>query len=85
MGRPVELTWYDEEGDLCVENLTLASDEDRLEDLANHLTPYVWTSKGEKVYTVGEMAEGKVVFADDVGIFDVVPEKIVHIKMLEDE
>jgi hypothetical protein len=84
VGKRVELTWVDKRNQKRTEQVWLASDDDPLIS-ADGQPMEVQISTGEMVDTVGELAEGKVMFADDNGLFGVDPHKVINITILEEE
>ena len=85
MGKPVELTWYDDEDAHCVEVVLLLSDDDIFRNKETGKPQEVMISDGNWVDNVSDFSEGiYVVFENETGVFRVDAKKIVNISVLED-
>ena len=74
MGKPIELTWRNRSGEVVVEYCMLVSDED----------PIGIVGIGEPTgKTVGDIANGNVMFEDGEGVFGIPPKDVINIRHLK--
>lgn len=81
MTKRVELTWIEIDGKQITQEVLLPRDEDEVFTACGE-PAIVETEKGF-VNTVGEIAQGRVMFVDDEGLFGIEPHRIKNIKMLD--
>lgn len=74
MGKPIELTWRDGDGEIRVEYCLLVNDDDEIGLVG------VGIPIGMKIE---DISQGRVMFEDGEGVFGVPPRDVINIRHLK--